>query len=114
RTTHSGPVVVGTSGRAEDRDQPTRRERPKLCEGAGQSSGRMGEVDEYTETLSEVDRLEPAAHAFESRKPAADVVQRHPQREADVGRAQRVVDVESRRLDEGHLGLTGRLLHSKA
>jgi hypothetical protein len=37
----------------------------------------MGEVDEDAKILTEVDRLEPAADALESRQPAANVVQRH-------------------------------------
>src|SRR5947207_14327049 len=74
----------------------------------------MREVDVDAKVLAEIDGLEPAAHAFKSRQPAADVFDLHAQRKAHACRAERVVDVETGRNVQGDLPPPHGSLHAES
>src|ERR1700680_2346450 len=74
----------------------------------------MREVDVDAKVLGEIDRLEPAPHAFKTRKSSADGIQRHAQREADGGCAERVVDIEAGGHVQSDLRFAERGFHAKA
>ncbi len=105
--------MVRARGRAEHHDQPSLGERPQLRQRAGQRTCRVREVDEHAEVLAQVDAFETAAHALEAREPPAHVVQRNAERDADTGRAHRVVDVEASRHGEGDVRLAERGLQTE-
>ena len=65
-------LAVALAAGAEHANQPARRHLAESSQHAGQSVGRMGEIDEHAERLPAFDAFQPARHVADRFQPAHD------------------------------------------